>query len=218
MAGLADRHPDTWFRVMYLQPEGVTDELLDVMARHDNICSYLDIPFQHVNERILQAMNRRGSRTEYEQLIAHIRDVVPQVTLRTTVIAGFPGETDEDFEELCEFLEDADLDYVGVFPYSREDGTRGAELPDQIDEDVKIERAQQVRDIADALSEARVARRVGQRIDVLVLGREEDGQLFGRAQCQAPDVDGVVYLEEGTVGEMRTVAIVDTLLYEMEGE
>lgn len=171
-----------------------------------------------MNERILKAMNRTGSRAYYERLIAHIRETVPGITLRTTVIAGFPGETDEDFEELCDFLEDADLDYVGVFPYSREDGTRGAELPDQIDEDVKIERAQQVRDIADTLSEARVAARVGQKMDVLVLGHEEDGQLYGRAQCQAPDVDGVVYLEDGQVGQMKTVTITDTLLYEMEGE
>jgi len=218
MENLAGRHPDTWFRVMYLQPEGVTDQLLDVMKTHDNICSYLDIPFQHANERILAAMNRRGSRSDYEALIARVRHLVPGVTLRTTVIAGFPGETEDDFEELCSFLEAAEFDYVGVFPYSREDGTRAAEMPDQIDEDSKMERTQRVRDLADALSEARVAQRVGSHMDVLVLGEEEDGQLVGRGQCQAPDVDGVVYLDSGSIGEIQCVSITDTLLYEMEGE
>jgi ribosomal protein S12 methylthiotransferase len=218
MEGLAERHPDTWFRVMYLQPEGVTDELLHVMATHENICSYLDIPFQHADQRILAAMNRTGSRSAYEALIAHVRLMVPEIALRTTVIAGFPGETDDEFEELCDFLEVADFDYVGVFPYSREDGTRAADLPGQIDEDVKMERTQRIRDLADALSGVRVAGRIGSQIDVLVLGEEEDGQLVGRGRCQAPDVDGVVYLDSGSIGEIKRVSITDTLLYEMEGE
>lgn len=218
MSYLADKHPDLWFRVMYLQPEGVTDELLKTMAMHENICSYLDIPIQHVNERILKSMNRTGSRVRYRELIDRIRMAVPNVTLRTTVIAGFPGETDADFEELCDFLEEAEFDYVGVFPYSREEGTRAASMQDQVDEDMKLERAQQIRDITDALSQMRIAERIGATMDVLVVGREEDGQLYGRAQCQAPDVDGVTYLGRGEPGDIVSVKITDTLLYEMEGE
>lgn len=218
LASLAERFADTWFRVMYVQPEGVTDELIDTIAAHDNICSYLDVPLQHVKHDILRAMNRTGSREEFEELVSRIRRRIPAVTLRTTLIAGFPGETEDDFEDLCDFVEGADLDYVGVFAYSREEGTRAAALENQIDDEVKLERAQTLRDIADMVCTARVAERIGQTASVLVLGREEDGQLYGRAACQAPDVDGVVYLSEGEPGQFVTVTIADTLLYEMEAE
>ncbi|WP_165172550.1 30S ribosomal protein S12 methylthiotransferase RimO [Adlercreutzia sp. ZJ242] len=218
MADLAEEFPSTWFRVMYLQPEGVTDELLAVMAGHDNICSYLDIPLQHVDEALLRAMNRRGSRAQFEALIERVRAAVPDVTLRTTLIAGFPGETDEQFEDLCDFVAEAPFDYVGVFAYSREEGTRAFDLPDQVDEDEKADRAQRLRDIADAACTARVAERAGRTVRVLVEGREEDGQLFGRAQCQAPEVDGVTYLDAGEVGSIVEVCVGDTLMYEMEAE
>lgn len=218
LESLATRHPDVWLRVLYLQPEGITDDLLKTMARYDNICSYFDIPLQHVDADILRAMNRRGSFEETKSLVAHIKKTLPDATLRTTLIAGFPGEDEEAFGLLCDFVEEDLFDYVGVFPYSQEEGTRAAELSDQLEEDEKLVRAQTIRDVADALGTARVAQRQGSIYDVLVLGREEDGQLFGRAQCQAPEVDGVTYLNEGVEGEVRKVRIVDTLLYEMEGE
>ena len=217
MAYLAEKHPSVWFRVLYIQPEGVTDELLDVMASHENICSYLDIPFQHAAKPVLRAMNRRGCAEDFLALVKRARERVPGVTLRTTLIAGFPGETEGQFAEMLDFIEDAELDYVGVFPYSREDGTRAAKMDGQLDEDTKQERAQEVRDVADTISAARIANRVGKTMPVLVLGAEEDGQLFGRAQCQAPDVDGVTYVSGGHVGDVLQVEIVDTLMYEMEG-
>ena len=216
--GLASAFPSTWFRVMYIQPEGVTDELLDVIALHDNIASYLDIPLQHANSGIIASMNRNGSGESFLRLLEKIRTRIPDITLRTTMIAGFPGEGDEEFEELCQFLEDAEFDYVGVFAYSQEEGTRAAKLVNQVDEDEKASRAQTLRDIADALSAARIANRIGQELDVLVLGREEDGQLYGRAMCQAPDVDGVVFLNSGDIGSVVRVKIADTLLYDMEAE
>ena len=215
---LAREFPDTWLRVMYLQPEGVTDELLAVMERHPNVCSYLDIPLQHVCTPILRAMNRRGSREAFEELAGRVRAALPDVTLRTTLIAGFPGETDEQFDELLDFVSEGLFDYVGVFAYSREEGTAAFDLPEQVDEDEKAERAQRLRDAADAASGPRIAARVGRVADVLVEGVEEDGQLFGRAQCQAPDVDGVTYVDGGEVGQVVPVRLVDTLLYEMEGE
>lgn len=218
VAALAEEFSDTWFRIMYLQPEGVTDAYLDAVATHPNVCSYFDIPLQHVDATILRAMNRTGSRAEFEALIKRILARVPDATLRTTLIAGFPGETEEQFEELCDFVEEGLFDYVGVFPYSREDGTRAAELPDQVDDDEKADRAQRVRDLADTVSAPRIAARIGREMDVLVEGAEEDGQLYGRAMCQAPEVDGVTYLPSGEPGEMVRVRIVDTLLYEMEGE
>lgn len=214
---LAERHGDTWFRVMYIQPEGLTDELLDAVATHANVCNYFDIPFQHVDAGILKAMNRTGSGAEFYDLIDRVRTCIPDATLRTTFIAGFPGETDDQFEDLCAFVEEADLDYVGVFSYSREEGTRAYQLENQVDDDEKTDRAQRLRDLADAVCTPRIAARIGCTMDILVEGHEEDGQLFGRAMCQAPEVDGVTYLDQGKVGEVRSVVIADTLLYEMEG-
>ncbi|MDO4399473.1 MAG: 30S ribosomal protein S12 methylthiotransferase RimO [Coriobacteriia bacterium] len=218
MDHLATQFPEIWFRVMYIQPEGVTDELLQVMRAHENICSYLDIPFQHAAKRVLRAMNRRGCGDDFRNLISHIRDEVPDVTLRTTLIAGFPGETEEEFEELLDFVSEAELDYVGVFPYSREDGTRAAELEGQIDEETKQERAQAVRDLADSVSAGVIAARTGKTMPVLIIGTEEDGQLYGRAKCQAPDVDGVTFVYRGAPGEIINTEIAGTLMYEMEGD
>lgn len=215
---LAGEFPQTWFRLMYIEPDGVTDALLDVVANRPNVCSYLDIPLQHVNPRVLKAMHRHGSPGEFSALVDHIRAKVPGIALRTTLIAGFPGETDDEAAELLDFLDEVQLDYVGVFTYSREEGTRAAELPDQVDEDVKVARAQQIRDLCDGIGADRVARRIGQELDVLVLGCEEDGALYGRAMCQAPDVDGVVYINRGEPGEIVRVRIQDTLMYEMEGD
>lgn len=222
LAGLlshfADAHPDVWFRVMYVQPEGITDDLLAVMASRDNVCSYLDIPLQHVEPHILKAMNRSGSRREFEALIERIRDAVPDVVLRTTLIAGFPGETEEDIASLLDFVEEGHFDYVGVFPYSREEGTRAAEMAEQIPEDEKLFRAARIRDVADAVSASNVAARIGKRTCVLIEGAEADGQLVGRTQSQAPEVDGVTFIDGGSVGDIHDAEIVDTLFYDMEAE
>ena len=203
---------------MYLQPEGITDELLDAVASHGNVCSYFDIPLQHVDASILRAMNRHGSREKFAALAERIRAKIPEACLRTTLIAGFPGETEEQFEDLCDFVEEGLFDYVGVFAYSREEGTRAFDLSGQVDEDVKAERAQRLRDTADAACAPNIAARIGQTVHVLVEGVEEDGQIVGRAMCQAPEVDGATYLDRGTVGSIVSARIVDTLMYEMEGE
>lgn len=213
---LASSFPTTWFRVLYLEPVGVTDELISVLSEYDNICNYLDIPFQHCDPAILRSMNRTGSRKEFEQLIHRIRQSIPDITLRTTLIVGYPGETDEQFEDLCDFISEAQLDYVGVFAYSREEGTKAASLPDQIDEDTKQERLQTIRDLADAVSAQKIAQRIGEKVNILVLGAEEDGQLYGRCQSQAPEVDGVTYIENASIGHFVSATITDTLLYEME--
>lgn len=214
---VADAFPDVWFRVMYIQPEGITDELLEAISSHDNVCNYLDIPFQHCNPRILKDMNRKGSASDYLALINRVRAAIPDVTLRTTLIAGFPGETEDDFDELKDFIEEAELDYIGVFPYSREEGTRAYNMENQVPEEEKLARAQEIRDLADDLCAPRIAARIGLEADVLVCGFEEDGQLFGRAMCQAPDVDGVTYVDGGEVGDIVRVKIEDALMYEMEG-
>lgn len=213
---LAKAFPETWFRVMYLQPAGITDELLDVMARYDNVCSYLDIPLQHCDADILKSMNRKGSRQEYEEMVVRLRERVPGIALRTTLMVGYPGETDEQFDDLCDFVSEAAFDYVGIFAFSAEEGTKAATLPDQIDDETKQDRLQTLRDIADSVSSAVISQRVGTTQQVLVLGAEEDGQLYGRTQCQAPEVDGVTYVEDAQIGEVFSAKIDDTLLYEME--
>ncbi len=218
LAHLADRFPDVRFRVMYTEPEGVSDRLLDAIAEHRNLCDYLDIPFQHVVPRLLKDMNRGGSAEEFLDLIRRIRQRIPAVTLRTTLMSGFPGETEQDHEALLRFVQEADLEHVGVFAYSQEEGTRAAELPDQVPEEVKQLRASEVRSEADAVSAAVIQERIGTEASVLIEGEEEDGQLYGRAESQAPEVDGVTYVDRGEVGAVTAVRVVDTFLYDMEGE
>ncbi|MDO5117649.1 MAG: 30S ribosomal protein S12 methylthiotransferase RimO [Eggerthellaceae bacterium] len=215
---LSEDYPEAIFRVMYLEPDGVTDAYLHAVASRDNVCSYFDIPMQHCVPEVLKAMNRHGSATEFLSLIEKIRGEVTDAAIRTTIITGFPGETDGQFDELLDFIEEAEFDYVGVFAYSQEDGTKAATLPDQIDEDVKVARAQAIRDLADSISTARTANRVGQVVDVLIEGAEEDGQLFGRAYFQAPEVDGSVYVDSGEIGDIVSVRLIDSLFYELEGE
>lgn len=213
---LSALHPDVWFRAMYTQPQSVTDELLDVLASCDNVAPYLDIPLQHCVPRILRDMNREGSREQFTDLVAKARAKVPGIALRTTLIAGFPGETEDDFDELVAFVEDAAFDYVGVFPYSREEGTASFSLPGQVDEDEKEYRAERLRTVADAVSSAVVGARAGKAMPVLVEGVEEDGQPFGRAIVQAPEVDGVTYVDGGKPGSVVACEVEDTLLYDME--
>lgn len=213
---LATEFSNTWFRVLYLQPAGITDELMRVMATHENICNYLDIPLQHCDPTILKTMNRSGSYDEFMDMISRLRSRIPDITLRTTLIVGYPGETDAQFDALCDFVENAEFDYVGVFAFSPEEGTVAATLPDQIDEETKQDRLQTIRDIADAVSSQKIAQRIGKHEKILVLGTEEDGQLFGRCPSQAPEVDGVTYIDQGEIGSITPCIIEDTLLYEME--
>ncbi len=215
---LAKRHPQLWFRVMYIQPEGMTDELIEVVATHDNVCSYFDIPIQHVSARLLKRMNRTGSANSFRELARRIRVRIPDVVLRTTLIVGFPGETDEEFDELLNFVDEGIFDYVGVFAYSREEGTGAARLSGQLPDEVKDQRAALLREAGDRIGALKVSERIGSLADVLICGREEDGQLFGRMQSQAPEVDGCVYLDGGTIGSIARVRITDSAFYEMEGE
>lgn len=218
---LAQRFPETWFRVMYLQPEGITDELLATMAAHGNLCDYLDIPLQHADAHIIADMNRSGDAGSYLQTLARIRGAMPDVTLRSTFIAGFPGETDDQFDSLVDFVDEAAFDYAVVFPYSTEEGTRAGNRDDQVDEDVRERRARELLDHAEQIGHARAAAQVGQTCEVLICGLDPDsGRMYGRTQAQAPDVDGVVYVE-GADESMRAhrvrVTINAVAGFELEG-
>lgn len=222
----AARFPDTWFRVMYTQPEGISDELLALMRDVDNICPYLDIPLQHCEEPVLEAMNRTGSAEQYLALAAHVRDVVPHAALRTTFMAGFPGETPVQAEALVDFADTAAFDFGGVFPYSREEGSAAAEMDGQVDEDEKLARAQRLLDVVEHAGWRRAEARVGQVCDVLVEGFEETDaglEALCRAQFQAPEVDGQVHVSVSSadalpVGSLARVRIVDAFCHELVGE
>ncbi len=223
----AARFPATWFRVMYTQPEGIDDELLSLMRDMDNICPYLDIPLQHCEPEVLEAMNRTGSAAGYLELAEHVRDVVPGASLRTTFMAGFPGETPAQAEALVDFADTAAFDFGGVFPYSREEGSAAAEMAGQLDDDEKLARAQRLLDVVEHAGWRRAEGRVGQLCRVLVEGFEEveDGSVEAlcRAQFQAPEVDGQVHVPVPSadalpVGSFARVRIVDSFCYELVGE
>jgi ribosomal protein S12 methylthiotransferase len=215
---LADLDGDFRLRLMYVQPDGVTDALLEQMASSRRVCRYLDVPFQHASARVLARMGRGGDGEKALGLIARIRSVMPDVVLRTTVMAGFPGETAADFAELESFIEEAAFDYVGVFAYSPEEGTPAAALDGQVRRAVRIRRAQRLRDLADRIGFARAAARVGSVAQVLVEGVDEAGETVGRTCGQAPEVDGVTVLDgRARPGDFARVRITDAVGYDLVG-
>jgi ribosomal protein S12 methylthiotransferase len=206
-------------RLMYLQPDGVSDELLAVMAASPRVCRYLDIPIQHTSAVVLRRMGRPGDAESLFALIEHIRSLMPDVVLRTTVMAGFPGETRADMAELTRFLVAAAFDYVGVFAFSPEEGTRAATLPEQVPARTRVARAQRLRDTADAVGVGRAAAFVGSTQIVLVEGVDEDGVTFGRTCGQAPEVDGLTLLDgPQTPGTFVRAHIVASEFYDLIGE
>jgi ribosomal protein S12 methylthiotransferase len=219
---LANKYPETWLRVMYLQPQGINEDLLNVMAEHNNICSYLDIPLQHANAKVIREMHRSGNGKKYLDLITKIRAAVPGVTLRTTLIAGFPGETRADARELEQFIETAKFDYVGVFCYSQEQNTQAGERTDQVPMRTRKARLQRLRDVADRVGFEQADTLYDSLQKVLVCGQDEQG-IYGRTQGQAPEVDGVVYLtgkavEQLRFGDIVSVKITDTICYDLYAE
>lgn len=211
-----------WIRALYLQPEGMTDELIAAIRDTPEVLPYIDIPVQHCNERVLKSMHRSGSEQQLDELFAHLRSEIPGMVIRTTSLVGFPGETDEEAEQMLAFMDRNSFDYTSVFAYSREEGTRAAEMDDQVDEDVKLERAQKALDLAEALGFAATASHVGETAEVIIDGIEEnDGfsEFIGHAWFQAPDSDGAVHLdiEEACIGDIVTVEFTDSFCYELVG-
>ena len=180
-----------WVRVLYCYPDSTEDRLLDEIANNPKVAPYLDLPLQHINDPILKAMNRRGSSDWIKSRIAECKK--RGLTLRTTMIVGFPGETDEQFEELLQFVKDARFDRLGAFTYSPEEGTKAAVMPNQIDEDVKLDRLDQLMMLQQAISMELMEQRIGETCEVLVEGRDEDGW-YGRSIREAPESDGCIHL------------------------
>lgn len=207
-----------WLRVLYCYPDSITDGLLETMAREEKIVPYMDIPLQHASGKVLSAMNRRGDRESLTALMKRIREKVPGVVLRTTLITGFPGETEEDFEELAGFVKDVGFERLGCFPYSQEEGTPAASLPGQLEEEVKERRAALITESQLTIMEEKGRALIGKTLTVLTEGfEEESGYWFGRSYMDAPDVDGRVYFtaeEDPLPGDFVEVRIQDC----MDGE
>ena len=211
-----------WIRTLYCYPERITDELLDVIAREDKIVKYLEIPIQHCNGDILKRMNRWGDTEKLEALFAHIRERVPNVILRTTLITGFPGETEEQFEELAEFVKRVRFDRLGCFAYSREEGTKAYDFPDQIDEETAAHRADIIMEQQMLISSENNESLMGAELTAVVEGFDKFGECwFGRTPLDAPDIDGKVFFTSDkplAIGDYVKIRITDTLDYDLIGE
>jgi ribosomal protein S12 methylthiotransferase len=220
--GLARIDGLAWIRLLYAYPDGITEELIELIKSEPKVCKYLDIPLQHISDPVLKQMNRRSNEAEQRALIARLRDEVPGIALRTSLIVGFPGETDEDFKKLVQFVEEAQFDRLGVFCYSREEGTPAAEMADQIAERVKRERYKKLMRTQARVSFRRNRSLMGTIESVLVEGYSEETDLLlkGRTARQAPDIDGQVYITDGhaNVGDIVKLRITDSSDYDLIGE
>ena len=185
-----------WIRFLYAYPEGITRELIDVVAKNDKIANYFDIPIQHISNKVLKRMNRRTSKEQIENLLKTIREEIPNVVLRTSLIVGFPGETKEDFEELKEFVEKAKFDKLGTFMYSKEDGTPAEKLPDQIHGNTKKARYNQIMKVQQEISKNLQEQKIGKIYEVLIEDMSFDGKYYiGRTMQDVPEMDGIVYVK-----------------------
>ena len=212
-----------WVRVLYLQPEGMTDELISTIRDTPECLPYIDIPIQHCSERVLARMGRSGSASELRSLFDRLRREIPGMVLRTTGMCGFPGETEEESDELYDFIQEQEFDYTSVFTYSPEEGTAGASMPNQVPDEIKMERTQRLIDLVEELGFAGTARHVGERCEVIIDGVEdtdEGFELIGHAWFQAPDCDGAVHIANGEarVGDIVLCDLVDSFCYEIIGE
>jgi len=187
-----------WFRLLYVYSAGISERLVELMARESRIVPYIDMPIQHASDRMLERMRRPERLATLRTKLAWLRNAIPDLAIRTTCLVGFPGETDDDFRALLEFLEEAQFDRMGAFAYSPQEGTRAMQYEDDVDDLVKQERLAEIVEVQRSISAERLERFVGREVDVLVDGLEEEsGVKAGRVQWQADDVDGVTYLERG---------------------
>lgn len=213
-----------WIRLHYAYPHGVPQSFLEAMAEEPKICSYIDIPLQHASGPMLKAMKRGVTRAGQERILDRLRQYVPDATLRTTFIVGFPGETEQDFQELCDFVREQRFDHVGVFTYFPEEGTPAAELDAQVPEEVKEARQAELMAIQAEISREKLQALVGTEVDVLVEGFAQETELLlrGRTQGQAPDVDGQVYIANAPtgirVGDIRKLRVTQAADYDLVGE
>ena len=218
---LADVEGIEWIRLHYAYPSKFPLEVFDVMARRPEICNYLDIPLQHASDTVLERMRRQITRRETEELIRYARERVPGITIRTTMLVGFPGETDEEFEELCSFVEEMQFERVGVFQYSHEESTRAYDLPDDVPAELKAERANRVMEIQQEISLQKNQEKIGRVVKVL-FDRKEGAHFYGRTEGDSPEVDNEVIVSADRhyvrLGDFADIYITDATEYDLHGE
>lgn len=215
-----------WIRFLYAYPEGITDKLIEVVANNKKIANYFDIPIQHISDNILKKMNRKISKKNIINLINRIRNKIPEVTLRTSLIVGFPGETKEEFEELLDFVEWAKFDKLGVFPYSKEEGTPAAKLPNQIHGNTKKSRYNKIMQKQQIISKENLEKKIGKEYEVLIEDLSFDKKYYiGRTMQDVPEIDGMVYIEknhrdktEKMINQFKKCKITDVSEYDLIAE
>ena len=208
-----------WIRFLYAYPETISDDLIKLVKEDNKICKYFDIPIQHISDAVLKRMNRQSDGKSIRKLISKIREEIPDVVLRTTVMVGFPGETKEDFEELYEFLKEAKFDKLGCFAYSKEDGTPAARIKEQIHPMTKKSRYNKIMSLQKEISKQNLEKRKGQDIETLIEGKSFDGKTYiGRTYMDVPDIDGIAYLNTNKKlqkGDFAKAKIVDVSNYDL---
>ena len=213
-----------WVRFLYCYPNTVTENLVRLVAEEETLCKYFDIPYQHASRNVLDRMKRGGSREAFERQIEQIRKINPHAGLRTSFIAGFPGETEEDFKEVLQFMDNAAFDNVGVFLYSDEEGTGAFDLDGKVPRRTAVRRRNQVMKRQAGISKKKLKEMVGRRVDVLVEGASEESELLlkGRMETQAPDIDGHILINDSgeiavKTGEFYQVEITESMEYDLIG-
>ena len=212
-----------WIRFLYSYPEGITEELIQTVKNNDKICKYFDIPIQHISNKILKKMNRKTNKEQIQNLINKIRKEIPEVVLRTSLIVGFPGEKEDDFNELKEFVKKAKFDKLGTFMYSKEDGTPASKLPEQIHGNTKKSRYNQIMKIQQKISNEKLKEKIGQEIEVLIENITSDHKyLIGRTKQDVPEEDGIIYIknnnQENILNTFKNAKIIDVKDYDLIGE
>ena len=211
-----------WIRLLYCYPEEITDELIETIRTEKKICHYIDMPIQHASDKILKAMGRRTNNAELRNIISKLRKEIPDICLRTTLITGFPGETEEDHQILLDFIDEMEFDRLGVFTYSPEEDTKAASLDNQVDEEVKLCRKDEIMELQQEISMDKSERLVGKEIEVIIEGKASDEDVYvGRSYMDAPSVDGYVFInseEELMSGDFAKVRIVKAMEYDFIGD
>jgi ribosomal protein S12 methylthiotransferase len=210
-----------WIRVLYAYPEHITDEFIDEMARNPKLCHYIDMPVQHSEDKILNSMKRQSNRKKLIEVIYKLRAKVPDIAIRSTLIVGFPGETLEDFNGLCEFVQEIKFDRLGVFTYSKEEGTPASIMEDQIEEEEKIKRKEFILEIQKGISAEKCSEKIGKTLKVIVEGKVEDGVYCGRSYMDCYEIDGLVFFNSGEeiiAGDFKDILIKESSDYDLIGE
>lgn len=211
-----------WIRFLYAYPESITEELIQVVKKNDKICKYFDIPIQHISDKILKKMNRKTSSKNIKHMIEKLKQEIPECILRTSLIVGFPGETETDFEELCNFVKETKFDKLGVFPYSREEGTPAAKFENQIHPSTKVKRYNKIMKIQKAIAEEKLTQKIGQEHVALIEQIGENNQYYiTRTDMDVPDMDGIAYIKntkEQKVGDFIHIRITKVEEYDLYGE